>query len=389
MIKNLSHRLALQFTFIVFSLLMLVGVLYLSVDYLHSRALAVARLEQRLQAVDQLPSIDDLQQPGRREQLLMKVLRPDGSAVFTGNLLQGVKLPFKPTDKIVYNEITLQGVSFELATEPVTNNGQTIGYVQLLEPEADTLGGLPLRVLLFLLVSLGISGLTYIIGLRFVELNLRPVRQSFERLEQFTQDASHELRTPLTVLESSLDLALKTKKYRQGLVSAKEDLMSAQVLIDRLLTLAQLDRAVLENDKIKLSELVAETIEDYEPAINQKGLTLIEKIAPNVQVNGDATLIRQLISNLVANGLKFTNSGSITVQLTPKSLSISDTGIGIPPADLDRIFDRFYQVDPSRAGKGYGLGLAFVQKVVELHRWRLQVSSQLAKGSSFTVLFRP
>ena len=209
-----------------------------------------------------------------------------------------------------------------------------------------------------------------------------------QRLEQFTQDASHELRTPLTILGTSIDLALKTQNYREGLISAKDDLNRLSFLTERLLELARIEKLMLQRSRIDLSDLISSCLEEYRPLAEEKGVEIKHALLSGVIVMGDATLLHHLIGNLMSNAVKFTESkGTVTVTLTRNVFKVSDTGVGISPAALPHIFDRFYRADQSRGSEGYGLGLALVKRIADMHKWNIHVESKEGKGTQFTVSF--
>jgi signal transduction histidine kinase len=116
-------------------------------------------------------------------------------------------------------------------------------------------------------------------------------------------------------------------------------------------------------------------------------VTIESIVAPEISVQGDAALLKQVLSNLLGNAIKFSKSegGTITVRLTKKELSIADTGIGIRTEALPHIFNRFYQADASRSNEGYGLGLALVKRIVELHGWRIEAKSKSGSGTLFAI----
>lgn len=271
-------------------------------------------------------------------------------------------------------------------TVPVMSHGKLKAYAQIADMERLRLGDVPLRALLYLIVSISVSALTFFVGIFFARRSLKPAEEMMMRLEQFTQDASHELRTPLAALNSSLDLALKTGKHQEGIRSAKDDVKDITVLVERLLELARIDKFVLMDDVIDLSALVTDTLEKYSLIIKERGMTIETSISSGVMVRGDSALLRQVLSNLLMNAVKFNKpSGSVKVVLTKKELSVTDTGIGIAPSDIPNVFNRFFQADTSRAKEGFGLGLALVRRIVELHGWGIRAESTLGKGTVFRI----
>ena len=134
----------------------------------------------------------------------------------------------------------------------VTQSGTTL-YVQIARPERIDMHELPGEVLLFVVVSLIITSLTFLFGLVFAKRSLAPAESMLGRLRQFTHDASHELRTPLAAVNSSLDLALRTGDYAEEIRAAKRELQQGSRLIERLLQLAELDELALAPEPVDLS----------------------------------------------------------------------------------------------------------------------------------------
>jgi two-component system phosphate regulon sensor histidine kinase PhoR len=129
-------------------------------------------------------------------------------------------------------------------------------------------------------------------------------------------------------------------------------------------------------------------IERQRPLAAEKHVTITGTITPHIRTRGDVPLVRQLMSNLIGNAIKFNmEKGEVRVTLKKDTLVIEDTGIGIAHDALPHIFDRFYQADTSRAKDGFGLGLAFVKRVVDVHGWTIAVKSAKGKGTTFTVKF--
>jgi len=150
-----------------------------------------------------------------------------------------------------------------------------------------------------------------------------------------------------------------------------------------------------EAEPVPLDELVLAAVEDFQVVTRQAGLTLQAEIAPHLPpVNGSPMYLRRVLDNLIGNAAKFTpEGGTITVRLRQEgqwvALEVSDTGIGMPADKLERIFERFYQVDGSAKRKysGVGLGLALVKEIVETFGGSVTVESQVGEGTTFTVLF--
>ncbi len=387
MFKKISRSLALQFTGFVFLLFLVNGVLFLAADFSNARHDTSFRLARNAQLIvdhahNNLLDIGPTLPPSFNERV--RVTDASGTAIYTGGVFEDV--PFTKHEGL--SNLTVQNDDYTVLTSAILGGGQVTGYIQLAEVDRQRLGDLPLRALLYLLVSIAISGLTYFVGWYFAKRSLNPAEEMFARLNQFTQDASHELRTPLAVLGSSLDVALKTKQYREGIMSAKDDLKEIASLVDRLLELARLDVFALEMNAVNLSDLASSTVKKFQPLAAERSVAIETAIAPDIHVQGDASLLRQVIQNFISNAIKFNKAdGTVHVALNAHALSVSDTGIGIASGDLPRVFERFYQSDTSRSKEGFGLGLSLVKRIVDLHGWTVTVQSQEKKGTTFTVHF--
>jgi signal transduction histidine kinase len=322
--------------------------------------------------------------PGMRERV--RIVDALGRPLYTGGLL--AEVPFSPSPHL--RRQVIQRDQYTLLTTPIMQEHTLIGYIEIADLERVQVRDLPTRVLLYLLVSIGISALTFGVGLFFARRSLKPAEQMVSRLEQFTQDASHELRTPLATLNSSLDVALKTGKLQEGLLSAKDDVKQISTIVERLLELARLDTFLLQKETIDLSLLLSAAIPPYEAIAAKRQVRIEQEIAPGIRVHGDPALLRQVVANLLSNASKFNKEGgTIRVVLVSNTLRIEDTGIGIAKEALPYIFDRFYQAESSRSKEGFGLGLALVKRIVDLHGWSIHVRSTEGQGTTCVVEFSP
>jgi signal transduction histidine kinase len=303
--------------------------------------------------------------------------------LYEGDVFSDIRFSDKPG----LSYATVEHEDYVILTAPIMDSGQPSGHIQVAHLDRFHFSELQDKGFMFLLVNIGISTITFFVGLFFARTSLKPAAAAMERLEQFTQDASHELRTPLATLNSSLDLALKTQKYKEGIESAKDDVKQITILIERLLNLARLDSFLLSKEKIQLSPFVAEIIEKQKVFAEKNNVKIESAITPGVVVMGDPSLVRQVLTNLIMNAVKYSKpgGGTVIVRLSKKELSVQDDGIGIAEASLPHIFDRFYQADASRAKGGLGLGLALVKRIVDLHGWSIDVKSEEGEGTIFTV----
>jgi len=224
------------------------------------------------------------------------------------------------------------------------------------------------------------------------------LEHAFDAMRQFTADASHELLTPLTAMRTETEIALRAERpadqYRRVLTSVLEEVERMTRLADDLLLLSRED-ARLEpaaRGPVRLDKLVCGVAEHMEVVATEAGLKLKVGGLPPVSVLGDADGLRQVFFNLLDNAVKYTRpGGSVAVagrQEGPSAIiEVSDTGIGIPPECLPRVFDRFFRVDKSRSRQmgGAGLGLSIAKALVERHGGRIEAESSTGKGSTFRV----
>lgn len=226
---------------------------------------------------------------------------------------------------------------------------------------------------------------------------IKPIKQTWTRQKEFIADASHELRTPLTVIQTNLDVVLSddegsVEENEIWLDNAYSETRVMASLIDQLLILAKADANETDFDvcDFSLSELIENVCQSMEAMAKKKNLSLEFDIEEDVNIKADYDKMRQLVVILVDNALKYTEKGSVKVNLfsekNKKVLTVEDTGIGIAKKDLERIFDRFYRADKARHRQGgTGLGLSIAKWIADIHKYTLNVESTVNVGSKFTL----
>ena len=231
---------------------------------------------------------------------------------------------------------------------------------------------------------------------------LDQIADHLQKNREFVANAAHDLRSPLAAIQSSVEVTLEKSRsvneYEELLYQITDEVHHLGQLVNQLLQLAETEATETEIalESVPLADIVVKTIEMFEPVADEAGVRLLFEPSKEIVVMGQPRQLRQVLTNLVDNAIKFTEKGgSVTIGLDFDSkhelglLTVSDTGIGIPPEAVDRVFDRFYQVEKSRqrfGGKrGNGLGLSICQSIVQSNGGTIAVASQLGKGTTFSV----
>jgi two-component system heavy metal sensor histidine kinase CusS len=225
---------------------------------------------------------------------------------------------------------------------------------------------------------------------------LSRLEDSFTRLSQFSADLAHELRTPVGNILGEAQVSLTRERtpaeYREVIESIAAECEDLSRIVDNLLFLARAESA---RERVARSEFdgraAIEKIATYYSTIGEERRIKIHCQGEGT-VAADPVLFERAISNLVENALRFTSDGgTVEISLTRRNgaahVVVSDTGCGIAPEHLSRVFDRFYRVDPSRSSAGSGLGLALVKSIAELHGGSAKLTSVLNQGTQVLLIF--
>ena len=228
---------------------------------------------------------------------------------------------------------------------------------------------------------------------------LERLEAAFKRITQFTADASHELRTPLALMRTTMEVSLRTShsesEYREAQVQTVEELEKTSLLVEKLMLLARADAGVetLDRRPLDLVDVLREVFDQGRILALGKNITVKEAIgtAP-VMIDGDSDALRRLFLILIDNAIKYALPNklvviSLSMLNNTAVVEVRDTGIGIAPADLSHIFERFYRADKARSREagGVGLGLSIARWEAEAHGGAIDVQSTVGKGSVFRV----
>ena len=232
---------------------------------------------------------------------------------------------------------------------------------------------------------------------------IEPIEASFLQLKQFTADASHELRSPLTAIKASVDI-MRTHPERVHPKDVKklEAIAGATIQMNEMLgDLLFLARADADSDlpvnerkltPVLLNQILQNCFVLLEPLANEKKIVFQSKFRDEIKVLGDIAQLSRLFSNLLENALQYTpKEGRVSLDLYRQNrfavISVRDTGIGIAPDQIDKVFDRFWRADKARTRRegGTGLGLAISEAIVKRHGGKISVTSELNIGTCFLV----
>jgi signal transduction histidine kinase len=372
---------------LVFGLMLVLGAVFIAIEFTDVNRQLDNRLQRQAALVNKqirLPITVEEARWLHREAFNVKIATSKGRVLYASDIF--ARLPIG-VDAPEMSTVRGDGSSYRVLTTKLAARRNVT--LQLAGQDRIGPAELPGEIAVFFIAAVLVSLLTAVLGLWFARRSLLPAERMFERLTQFTHDASHELRTPLAVINSELDLALRTGDHEEHIAAAKEELKVGAQLVTDLLGLAALDTATLDGSPVDLSSLVTREAERVVPLAAQKGLHLRTDIEPSVVVRAEEGLAAQLVANLIGNAMKFTPpGGEVAVSQTRSALRVSDTGPGIAADDLRHIFERFYQADDSRSQEGHGLGLAISKNIAEVHGWHIRAESEPGRGATFVVTLR-
>ena len=223
---------------------------------------------------------------------------------------------------------------------------------------------------------------------------------SFRRLSQFSADIAHELRTPINNLRGEAEVALtrarSIEEYREALTSCLEESVHLSDLISDLLFLARAEKpgTKLKRERVRVRQELSAVCEYHEAVAAEANIQVSVACIEDLLFPLERALLQRAIGNLVSNAFAHTPPGgrvllAATVENDRLRIEVSDTGIGIPPEDLPRVFDRFYRVDRARSSSegNVGLGLAIVKGIAVLHGGWTEIQSEVGHGTRIVLVF--
>lgn len=230
--------------------------------------------------------------------------------------------------------------------------------------------------------------LVYVIVVLCSRRAIDPVEQASEHQKQFITDASHELKTPITVIATSLKVLEMETGKQKWIDKAQTQTEKLTELVNSLVTLSRMDeeKTPLHFAPFAVSDAVRETAESFRDFAESNGHALRLEIAPELAFSGDEYAIRQLVSILLDNVVKYAAEGTgiaFSLEKTKKVVLLSSVNVSrtpLAPEELDKLFDRFYRADPARSGTGgFGIGLSIARSIAEGHKGGIRASLEDGK----------
>lgn len=278
----------------------------------------------------------------------------------------------------------------------ISDDGSTVYFFTDTSVEQSSLSS---QILYSVIIGLGAIGLFFIVSVLLSRWMVKPMERAWEKQRQFIADASHELKTPLTVVLSNTDMliasgAVTDGKNKNRLDNIRAESQRMKGLVENLLALARADvsNAPSPHAPVNFSFVLTGATLTLEPTYFDQGRTIDCQAEENLTVMGDAGKLRQLADILLDNAFKYGNDGSpIRVNLVgigkkELQLTVASEGTPLPPQECKNIFERFYRSDKSRGQeKGYGLGLAIAQSIVQEYKGRIWAQSDGVKINTFYV----
>ncbi|MCF6310795.1 MAG: HAMP domain-containing histidine kinase [Sulfurimonas sp.] len=227
------------------------------------------------------------------------------------------------------------------------------------------------------------------------------LKDGVESLDRFNSDVSHELRTPLTVIRGEVEVTLRKlrepQEYEKSMQTIYYEVQQMQKIVEDLLLLTKYSKENIRQsfEPCSLDSILLSVVDKFDKQLKEKNINLVLQNIEPISINANPFLISSIFSNLLDNSIKYTpNSKSIYLFLYKDkqnniNFEIKDEGVGIEEDKLHKITDRFYRVDDSRNKKvqGFGLGLSIVKNSVELHNAKMEINSNIKKGTDIRIIF--
>ena len=255
-----------------------------------------------------------------------------------------------------------------------------------------------------LIAAFGAAGLAAMLllaggGYVLVRKSTAPIERSMEQMRRFMADAAHELRTPIAILRAQADVALgrprEAERDRTTFQSIERETARVGRIVGDLLTLARADAGdrPIAREALYLDDIAAEAVDAVRALAQHKQIQVEVGEFEEAKINGDATLVRELVLIVLDNAIKYTPQGGrvrldVATENGTSAVVVTDTGVGIAADQLPLVFERFYRAEPARRdAEGAGLGLAIARWIADAHGARIDIASQPSAGTRVAVKF--
>lgn len=234
-----------------------------------------------------------------------------------------------------------------------------------------------------------VEGETLVLASSLHDFGVR-IEELVQRERNFTRDASHELRTPLAVIRMATEMmqadAVCSPRQQKSLNRIHGAVRDMETLIEAFLILARDGDTGLPPEALRASAVVEEELEKARPLVANKPVALELVVESDFRLVAPRRVVSVLISNLLRNACYYTDAGAVRVHVAFGEIRVEDTGIGMSPEQLERVFEPFWRADTQRAG-GQGIGLSIVQRLSRRFGWPVHLASEAGKGTVATVRF--
>ncbi|MGV2928924.1 HAMP domain-containing sensor histidine kinase [Macrococcus capreoli] len=305
---------------------------------------------------------------------------------FNQNLVQHINTKIKRNKEYLHHYMNIQDGHYYVSSKQVKlYNDKTVFIYTVLETTESYHGLSQLKNVLIGLTVIYIF-LILLMTHFFSKKAMAPLEYAVQRQKQFVQDASHELKTPIAVVKAGTEVIEQfdgdklSDVGQEMLGDIKSELNHMNALINDLLSLTRLEKDMVMED-VDLSSLVTERIQHFQKTHQ---LTVTSDIATHIQIKGNAVALKQAVSILFENAVKYVEQPIINIQLNEHKLIFSDNGPGVQSEDLPHLFERFYRGNTSKEGSG--IGLALFKEIMDYHHADVKVKND--KGLKFIITFK-
>lgn len=250
-----------------------------------------------------------------------------------------------------------------------------------------TLSDLLLENIYFLLIVLMFSFVIYQMWKYFVWLNLRPVKEKLEDMEDFVHNAWHELKTPLAVMSSGLQLSKLTKNFEPKVDESLSQIKYMEWLISSLIDLSEVD-SITEREQIDVNQEISNIYNSLKSKAIEKNISIQISNSSPCKINANLWHFNVMISNIINNSIKYTNDWwQINIEVNKSYVKITDNWVWISKDNLENVFKRFFKEDNSRWSDWYGIWLSLVKKISNIYAWNVSIQSEKWQWTTVRVRF--